>query len=1037
MVGARASWGPAVAVAVTALVQLGACVSAVLLVRDGHDAFARWTVFLFGLVNVPVAGNVVNVLVLVVLGAALRGRKRAALNTLLLFQFGGLATSVGTHVAAPRVPGLAEPGQLAGRPAGAGALAAEALIALGTAALLATARPAFPARLAPGAWRHALLVCVGGIVAVVLAGWGLTEAFPGTVAGTSDRFWWAADRSVGGLLGLHRVGAGTGPAWLDLLLDLAATSVLGAALYAFFRGTRRRRRRTDEDEIRLRTLLAEHGEPDSLGYFATRRDKNVLFSPDGGAAITYQVIGGASIASADPVGDPGAWPRAVRAWLEEARTYGWTPGALGAGERAARLYSDFGLRALELGDEAVLRVRDFQLSGPGRGALRQAVHRVERAGYTARLRRHADIPRAEMADLLAVAQRWRRDRAERGFSMALSRLGDPTDGRCLMLEARDAGGGLRALMSFVPWGRRGASLDLMRRDPGADNGLNEYLIACLMAEAPRFGIRRVSLNFAMFRSVFASGERLGAGPVLRAWRAVLTVPSRFYQLESLYRANAKYDPDWVPRFLCYPAARSLTRVALAAGALEGFLPAGRRLPRGVTPAGAVQDDLVAGVREVEAAAERAAAAPPRDGPERRRLERLRHLRDAGVEPYPATFARNTTVEDLVAEFGGLPPDSHTAREVVVAGRVTAIRDLGGVCFAVLDDSTGSVQVLLDSAVLGPWRDHVDTGDHVGIRGEVITTRRGELSVRARSWTMTAKSLRPPRAARGRGTRSRPRHLVRGSAPDPVQVLRARGALVAALREVLREHGHVEAEPVAAQGTSAELGALVSLARMRAAGAERVFALRFGDGEDPWESASLRAYEAYVGEAGMRELVVDLLRAATIAVFGSAAADDWPPRSLTADRPVLDVREAVSRALGLPGGSTAALRAACRSAGVRVDDDDPPGRMVARAFDELVRPRTVEPTWCAGHPADDGRDDRFAPRPVGRAELVVRGARLACTGTEPSDPLARRAHLRDRLLSEAEDEAGERLLSALEDGIPPAGVLDLDVGRLLVLLIGTG
>lgn len=111
----------------------------------------------------------------------------------------------------------------------------------------------------------------------------------------------------------------------------------------------------------------------------------------------------------------------------------------------------------------------------------------------------------------------------------------------------------------------------MRRDREADPGLNELLIVWALQAAPDFGVTRVSLNFAMFRSALARGERLGAGPVLRAWRGVLVFLSRWFQIESLYRFNAKFRPSWEPRFLLYPAARDLPRIGIAALRAEAFL----------------------------------------------------------------------------------------------------------------------------------------------------------------------------------------------------------------------------------------------------------------------------------------------------------------------------------------------------------------------------------------------------------------------------------------------------------------------------------
>jgi lysyl-tRNA synthetase class 2 len=137
----------------------------------------------------------------------------------------------------------------------------------------------------------------------------------------------------------------------------------------------------------------------------------------------------------------------------------------------------------------------------------------------------------------------------------------------------DATGTLQGLLHFVPWGSRGLSLDLMRRDREAENGTVEAMVTGLLAECGRLGVDRLSLNFAVFRAVFARGERLGAGPVLRLWRAVLLQASRFWQIESLYRANAKYQPEWVPRFLCFDRPGNLSAVGVAALRAEAFLTA--------------------------------------------------------------------------------------------------------------------------------------------------------------------------------------------------------------------------------------------------------------------------------------------------------------------------------------------------------------------------------------------------------------------------------------------------------------------------------
>ncbi|MFJ8232164.1 phosphatidylglycerol lysyltransferase domain-containing protein [Streptomyces sp. NPDC094448] len=363
------------------------------------------------------------------------------------------------------------------------------------------------------------------------------------------------------------------PGWVDVTINVMSTLLLLGVLYAAFRSRRAVDPIGPDDEKQLRELLHRHGERDSLGYFALRREKSVVWSPTGKAAVAYRVVGGVCLAAGDPIGDPEAWPGAITPWLAQAREHGWIPAVMGASEEAGTIYARHGLDALELGDEAIVETAEFTLDGRAMRTVRQAYNRVKRAGYTVRIRRHEEIPRAELDVLLRRADDWRDGATERGFSMALGRLGDPEDGRCVMLECTDADGELRALLSFVPWGPEGLSLDLMRRDRDSDNGLMEFMVIELLERAGEIGVTQVSLNFAMFRSVFERGSRLGAGPVLRLWRSLLSFFSRWWQIESLYRANAKYRPIWEPRFLLFEKSADLPRIALAAGRAEGFLEA--------------------------------------------------------------------------------------------------------------------------------------------------------------------------------------------------------------------------------------------------------------------------------------------------------------------------------------------------------------------------------------------------------------------------------------------------------------------------------
>ena len=182
----------------------------------------------------------------------------------------------------------------------------------------------------------------------------------------------------------REVLGGAPPRFVLMVSGLLGSLTIIAAAWVLFRPQRKKVMLSPTDEVTIRALLREYGEGDSLGYFATRRDKSAMFSPSGKAAVTYRVLDGVSLASADPVGDPEAWPAAIEAWLEEARHFGWVAAVMGASKDGAEAYHRAGLIALHLGDEAILRFHDFNLEGRESRVVRQAVSRVERAGYTAR-----------------------------------------------------------------------------------------------------------------------------------------------------------------------------------------------------------------------------------------------------------------------------------------------------------------------------------------------------------------------------------------------------------------------------------------------------------------------------------------------------------------------------------------------------------------------------------------------------------------------------------------------------------------------------
>ncbi|HET8602279.1 MAG TPA: phosphatidylglycerol lysyltransferase domain-containing protein [Segeticoccus sp.] len=452
-------------------------------------------------------------------------------------------------------------------------------------ALLVVTRAAFTGRPDPRSGRNTVVVFVTALLVAIGVGYGAILLDADGITGTTS----AGEVTEEVLLGLVGV---PGPLAFDharhadfvaITLALLGAVVVLVTLAAALRPAGGPHGLSTEDEARLRALLAGPGPHDSLGYFALRREKSAIFSPTGKAAIGYRVIDGVSLAAGDPLGDPEAWPGVIEAWLDEARRYAWIPAVLAPSERGAAAYHRAGLDALELGDEAIVHTGEFTLKGRAMRGVRQAVGRARRAGYTVDITPAKALTEADLAEAQAASDRWREGTTERGFAMALGRLGDPDDTDCVLVRCRDADGALIALLSFVPWGSDGLSLDLMRRDPESDNGIVELMVTDLLTTDQLPALRRVSLNFAVFRSVFDRGARLGAGPVLRLWRSLLLSASRFWQIESLYRANAKYQPEWKPRYLCFVRSRDLPQVTIAALRAEAFLTAPafwRRLRQG-------------------------------------------------------------------------------------------------------------------------------------------------------------------------------------------------------------------------------------------------------------------------------------------------------------------------------------------------------------------------------------------------------------------------------------------------------------------------
>ncbi|MGW7684012.1 bifunctional lysylphosphatidylglycerol synthetase/lysine--tRNA ligase LysX [Kribbella sp. NPDC054772] len=725
-----------------AMFGFAALVTVVAVVPPWRDYFAREQ-DIVSMLTIPIVPSLVYAALLVAMGVALRRRLRAAWWLLVLWWL--------------IVPEIARIGSLLD---GGSWVQAIGLVLIAAVLVVAwRARPQFLARRVPGSLWQAIAVFVVGGGLVLVGGAALVRRF-GDAGDFANAAQYVLDEmftDIGVLAPDHAV---TAPWWVRGLTGLAGAAVVLLAAQLLFRAPKQSRTLDVADEARIRTLLRDFGGADSLGYFATRRDKSIIWdSGDPATAqsgVSYRAIGSVSLASGNPVGDPEHWPMAIEQWREHARSKGLSLAVMGAGEEGAAAFAEAGLTAYEIGDEAVLDLRTFSLNRPGLKAVRQSVARLQRRGYTTDVVRHSSLTADEFGALSTAAASWRGDGGdERGFSMALGRPEDPLDGECVLVRAQDAEGTLRGFLSFVPWGHTGLSLDLMRRDPSADNGLVELMVAALAEESATFGIGRVSLNFAMFREAFERGAELGAGPVARLWRQALLVASRNWQLESLYRSNAKYLPDWQPRFMCFEYTSDLPRVGTAAGSAEGFLTRpSLSMLRGKHPAAALDtagaDHAAAVTALIPAPPDPLAEALSVDNlPEQVRVRRakLDRIRASGVDPYPVTYPRTHTLAQVRAEAGDLPPGTSTGRRVAVTGRILLKRDHGRLGFAKLRDGSGDLQLMVDLAGVGAeqydfWRHEIDLGDQVGVTGEVITTRRGELSVRAESLRLTSKSIRP-------------------------------------------------------------------------------------------------------------------------------------------------------------------------------------------------------------------------------------------------------------------------------------------------------
>jgi lysyl-tRNA synthetase class 2 len=1017
--------------------------------------------------------------VLALLAAALAARKRIAWWILVGYMVASIGWNVGGLVTSPKSV-LDDVGEVVGL-----------VFHIAAILFLVLARKQFWAKVRRGALVKAAGTLVVGMAIGTLVGWTLLELFPGDLA-RDDRFWYALNRVLAFAGADSDSFSGHPHVFINALLGLFGALALMVTAIVLFQSQRAANALTGEDESAIRGLLELFGKNDSLGYFATRRDKAVVFAPNGRAAITYRVEVGVCLASGDPVGDPKSWQQAIQAWLALSQTYGWAPGVMGASSTGAEAFRQAGLNALQLGDEAILYPDNFRLAGPDMRAVRQAVTRARRTGASVRIRRHRDLDTDEMARTFERADAWRDTESERGFSMALGRLGDPADGDCLLVEAMQ-NNEVVAMLSLVPWGANGASLDLMRRSPRSPNGTIELMVSELCLQAEAIGVTRISLNFAMFRTAFEHGAQLGAGPVARLWRGLLVFFSRWWQLETLYRSNMKYQPEWVPRYACYEEARLVPRVGVASVIAEGFLvlPFSRRnaqphtghhisVPENLVAAGVLHhdgstpdlEDLQADLRE----AEDDARLPDQV---RVRMAKLKALKHKGIDAYPVGEAPSHTIAQAV--------DAADDVELTVAGRVLRIRDYGGVLFAHLRDWSAEVQLLLDNSLLedcttADFTRAIDLGDLIEVRGSMGHSRSGTRSLIVHTWRMVGKCLRPlPDKWKGltdQEARVRARYTDLAINTDARDLIKARSNVLHSIRETLvgkgflevetpilqQIHGGANARPFLTHINAYDLDLYLRIApelylkRLCVGGVERVFELGRAfrnEGVDFSHNPEFTLLEAYQAHAdynvwidGCRELIQNAAQAANGTQVFLRPDDDGTlkPVDISGAWSVKTVHDAVSEALGeeiCADTDLATLRKLCDVAGIPYLTQWDAGAIVLELYERLVENRTEKPTFYKDFPISVSpltRPHRRIPGLAERWDLVAWGIELGTAYSELTDPVEQRRRLQEQSLLAAGGnpeamELDEDFLEAMEYAMPPTGGLGMGVDRVVMLITG--
>jgi lysyl-tRNA synthetase class 2 len=467
-----------------------------------------------------------------------------------------------------------------------------------------------------------------------------------------------------------------------------------------------------------------------------------------------------------------------------------------------------------------------------------------------------------------------------------------------------------------------------------------------------------------------------------------------------------------------------------------------------------------------------------------RLAKRERLIASGTDAYPVSLPISHTIDQVKAKYPDLEIDVATGDKVALAGRVMFQRNTGKLCFGTLQAGTGTrIQVMLSldkvgEASLEEYKELVDLGDHLFVSGEVITSKRGELSILVNSWSMAAKTLRPlPNLHNELGEEYRVRHrfvdlIVRDRAREVVQI---RSKVMQSLRNTFTKddfievetpmlqtiHGGASARPFKTHSNAFDTELFLRIApelflkRAVVGGIDRVYEINRNfrnEGADRTHSpefAMLEAYEAYGDYNTMAKLTQALIQNAAMDVFGTLKVEleDGEVNDLSGEWARISMFESLSQAAGVeitPETDIKVLKALADKEGLEIDHPLH-GKYVEELWEHFVKGDLQKPTFVMDFPVDTSplvRNHRSKPGVVEKWDLYIRGYEQATGYSELVDPVIQRERFVAQVkLSAAGDPEAMKLdedfLKALEFGMPPTGGMGMGIDRLLMSLTGLG